>query len=204
MRGWTCAVAAVGAVCLGSAERVDAQRLIPQIGLYVPVNGLGQVAGVGGAYDLGKKESTRAYGLGIEFGSGSIGLRGSVAYATDSKFPISGVGCTACAGRSSMLAATGGVVLRPFRLFFIEPYFLGGLGIKHYELSSSNLEGLIEGELESRTDRAYQLGIGGELGLGVLSAMIELSDFVSRYETAADGSRNQHDFILTIGLALGG
>ena len=62
------------------AVSAESQRIVPSVGLYVPVSELGAVEGVDGAVNLGKKESTRAYGVGLEWGAGRvISLRGNIA-----------------------------------------------------------------------------------------------------------------------------
>lgn len=196
------------AVGLFSPDALTAQsvRLIPQVGVYVPVTDLGEVTGDGfdGAYTFGKKESTRAYGLGVEIGGGGfVGLRGTAAYATSSEIPFSGFGCSTCQGRSSMMALTGGVVVRPFRLLLVDTYFLGGIGVKRYDFSASNVDDLVSGSLDNRYERAYQLGVGAELNLGFLSGLVEVADYVSTAELL-DGTRDrQHDFVVSVGLGLG-
>ena len=208
-RGWRIGftVGAALAACLvaGLPGDAAAQRIIPQIGLYVPVSDLGRIGGVDGAIDLGKKESSRAYGLGIEWGAGgSIGIRGNVVYASPSEVPLDGITCGTCASRSAMAALTGGVVLRPFRLFFIEPYFVGGVGYKRYDFTSSDFDEGFDLVVDDRTERTYQLAVGGELGLGILSGVIEISDYVSRYQPTGFEAQRHHDFIVTIGIAFGG
>lgn len=181
-------------------------RLIPQVGVYVPVTDLGEVTGDGfdGAYDFGKKESTRAYGLGVEIGGGGfVGLRGTAAYATSSEIPFSGVGCSTCQGRSSMMALTGGVVLRPFRLLLVDTYFLGGIGVKRYDFSASDVDELVSGSLDNRYERAYQLGIGAELNLGFLSGLVEVADYISTGQLLDGTTDRQHDFVVSVGLGLG-
>lgn len=181
-------------------------RLIPQVGVYVPVSDLGEVTGDGfdGAYDFGKKESTRAYGLGVEVGGGGfVGLRGTAAYATSSSIPFSGIGCSTCQGRSSMMALTGGVVLRPFRLLLVDTYFLGGIGVKRYDFSASDVDNLVSGSLDNRYERAYQLGVGAELNLGFLSGLVEVADYISTGELLDGTSNRQHDFVVSFGLGLG-
>ncbi len=185
------------------AQDVDGQtRLIPQVGLYVPANSFGEVSdgGFDGAVELGKKESTRAYGLGLEWGGGGfVGLRGNLAFATSSNVPIRGVGCAVCSSRSTMLALTGGLVVRPFRLLFIEPYLIGGLGVKRYDFSTSDIG---DAFLDDQNVRTYQLGVGGELDLGPLSGIVEISDFVSDRGAQLPVGR-QHDFIVSVGIGIG-
>ena len=178
-------------------------RVIPQIGLYVPANSFGEVSdgGFDGAIELGKKESTRAYGLGLEWGGGGfLGFRGNLAYATSSDVPISGVGCGVCSSRSTMMALTGGVVVRPLRLLFIEPYVIGALGVKRYDFSRSQIGEVF---LDDRNVRTYQLGVGGELDLGPISGLVEISDYVSERAIQIPGERRQHDFIVSFGIGFG-
>ena len=193
------------AVCVLGADRLAAQRIVPSIGVYVPVSDLGAIPGVDGAIDLGKKESTRAYGLALEWGSGgTISFRGSGAYATDSGVPISGVGCTTCASRSTMLALTGGIVLRPIRLLFLEPYVIAGLGVKRYDFSTSDFENGFDMVLEDRNERTFLLGVGGELNLGVISGIVEVSDYFNDYDSGLGaGPQRRHDFIVSIGIGIG-
>ena len=208
-RGWRIGFTVGWVVAAGAAaslpDEASAQRIIPQLGLYVPVSDLGQIGGVDGAIDLGKKESSRAYGLGLEWGAGnSIGLRGNVVYASPSEVPLDGITCASCSSRSSMAVLTGGVVLRPFRLFFIEPYFVGGVGFKRYDFSSTDFDEGFDLIVHDRTERTYQFAVGGDLGLGILHGVFEISDYVSRYQPIGFGEQRHHDFIVTIGLAFGG
>ena len=207
MRSSLCALALVTTALVAQPVTAQTVRIIPQVGLYVPVTDLGEVTGDGfdGAYQFGKKESTRAYGLGLEVGGGGfLGLRGSVAYATDSEIPFSGLGCTTCQGRSSMMALAGGVVVRPFRLLFLEPYFLGGIGVKRYDFSSVDPDADLAGRgFDDRYERAYQLGVGAELGLGFLSGVVEVTDYLSDAETLNGATERQHDFVVSVGLAIG-
>ena len=201
MRTGVLALAVAGGLLLPHVGEAQT-RVIPQIGLYVPANSFGEVSdgGFDGAIELGKKESTRAYGLGLEWGGGGfVGLRGNLAYATSSDVPISGVGCGVCSSRSTMMALTGGVVVRPFRLLFIEPYLIGALGVKRYDFSRSQIGEVF---LDDRNVRTYQLGVGGELDLGPLSGIVEISDYVSDRAVQIPGER-QHDFIVSFGIGFG-
>lgn len=195
---------AVVGLALGAVS-AESQRIVPSVGLYVPVSELGAVAGVDGAINLGKKESTRAYGVGLEWGAGRvISLRGNIAYATDSAVPISGVGCSACVSRSTMLALTGGLVLRPIRLLFIEPYLMLGTGLKRYDFSTGAIANGFNQAVEDRNERTYLVGVGGELNLGVVSGIVEVSDYFNDHDSGLGaGPRRQHDFIVSIGVGFG-
>ncbi|MEZ4417106.1 MAG: hypothetical protein R3E10_15240 [Gemmatimonadota bacterium] len=202
-RRWVPALlaAASGFVPLKAAQ--GQTRVVPQIGLYVPATSFGAVTadGVDGAVELGKKESTRAYGLGLEWGGGGfLGLRTNLAYATSSDVPISGVGCTVCSSRSTMLAATAGLVVRPLRLLFIEPYLIGGMGLKRYDFSRADFGEIL---VDDRNVRAWHLGVGGELDLGPLSGVVEISDYISDRDSQVPGHR-LHDFIVSVGIGIGG
>lgn len=208
-RRLTTATLAIGAgLALAALVPSDAhaQRLIPQVGLYVPVSSLGEVDGVDGAIDLGKKESTRAYGLGLEWGAGNIlSLRGNVGYATSSDVAIRGVGCATCTSRSTMLTLTGGVVARPFRLLLLEPYVVAGMGLKRYDFSGSDFDQGFDLVVDDRNERTWLLGVGGELNLGFVSGIVEVADYFSDYDTGGPaGPQRRHDFVVSLGLAFGG
>ena len=189
-------------VSVGSAE---AQRLIPQIGLYVPVSDLGHVGGLEGAVELGKKESSRAYGLGLEWGAGgSIGLRGNLAYATASAVPLAGIDCLTCSSRTSMAAVTGGVVLRA-----VSGCSSSTPTCSRERDSSATTSPVTTSKPGSTwswtTARSAptSFAVGGELGLGILQGIVEISDYVSEYRPEGLDPQRRHDFIVTIGLGFG-
>ena len=104
----------MGSVLAPSSPASAQIRLIPQVGLYVPQNDLGRVDGGSETVDIAKKESTLGYGASLELGaSGMLGLRIGGVYGSQSDVAVSGVGCSGCAARSTVIALTGALVLRP-------------------------------------------------------------------------------------------
>ena len=213
-RAFRCtATAALAAVVAGFVsvfpQKAEAQlRLLPSVGMYVPVSELGQVEGIAGGIELGKAESTLAYGVAVEFGS----IRANLAYAGDSDIPIDGVGCETCSARTTMLVGTAALAIRPIpEILFFQPYLLAGGGLKRYNFDPENFgeEGL-DGILDDQNQFTGQVGLGLTLSLGGLGLFTELNDYISKVELAPDDedfdwdSDLQHDMIWSLGIALGG
>ena len=193
----------------GSAEAQV--RLIPQVGLYVPLSDLGRVEDGGTAVDIAKKESTLGLGLAVEFGAREPwSFRVNGAYGTESDVPVSRVGCTDCAARSTVAVVTGSVVFRPLpNLIVVRPYLQGGAGLKRYDFDEDQAreEGL-EAFLSDQNELTGHLGVGAELNVGLGTLLLEVSDFISGFDAGSDDldgeGETQHDFFITVGLALGG
>jgi len=189
---------------LAQPESGSAQvRFIPQAGLYAPVSDLGEVDTGSEIWDLGKRESSLAYGLGLELGSrDGISVRLTGIYGSESEVPIDGVGCTgeACTLRSTVLTGTATLVLRPIpQLAVVQPYLVLGGGLKRYDFDFEN-EGF--GDLfGDESEATGQLGLGLDWDFGGLGMQFEVSDYFSG-SVFSEGD-TQHDFILTIGLVLG-
>ena len=159
-------------VLLSDVEPSQAQsvRLLPSVGLYVPVSDLGEVTGGGldGTIELGRTKSTVALGLAGELGSRQrpLGLRLGTTYGTNSEVPIGGVGCTTCSARTSLLVVDLAVTLRPIpRLIVVQPYLLLGGGVRRYDFELRNFseEGL-SGVLRDQTHGQLHLGLGARRG----------------------------------------
>jgi hypothetical protein len=189
-------------------------RLLPSIGLYAPVSDFGEVreSGVGGAVEFGKAESTLALGLAAEFGSGegALAFRANLVYGTQSDVPIDGVGCETCSARSTLLVATGGVVLRPLpTLVVVRPYLLAGAGIKRFDFDRDSFEDEgFSGVLGDGSDATLQLGLGTDLVLGGLSLFVEGNAYLSRYDPGGGAAFDSDsdvrtDMVLSAGVSLG-
>jgi hypothetical protein len=195
------------ALHLVPATHAEAQvRFIPQVGLYAPVTDLNP--GLGGAQEIGKKESTLALGLALDTRSSSVlGVRLGGMYGSSSDVPIRGVGCDLCEARNSVLALTGAVVIRPLPgLPLLRPYGLIGAGAKWYSFEAPEGEDELQELLDTDPRLAFQLGAGVELNLGIFSLNLELSDYVSSFEVEGLGgaAQRQHDMVFSVGLVLGG
>jgi len=178
-------------------------RFIPQAGLFAPVSDLGEVDTGAEAWDVGTRESSLAYGLGVEMGNrGGVSLRLTGLYGSDSEVPIDGVGCSGsdCTLRSTLLAGSAALVLRLIPpLAVVQPYFVLGAGFKRY-----NFDFATESYRDLFSDRSKatgQLGLGLDWNFGSLGMQFEVSDFVSG--AVFDDGTAQHDFILTLGLVIG-
>ncbi len=183
----------------------DAQtRLIPRVGLYASVSGLGTVDSADEAWSIGEHETSLAFGLTLDFASADIvGLRLTGLYGTDSEVPVGGIGCTggACDLRSTLLGVSVSAVLRllpsgpPLR-----PYLLGGGGIKRYDFEFES-DSQLKDAFGDESQAAGVLGAGLDWDLGILRGNLELTDYISE-SILEDGDR-QHDFFLTVGLIIG-
>ena len=199
----------LGSVLAPSSPASAQIRLIPQVGLYVPQNDLGRVDGGSEAVDVAKKESTLGYGASLELGaSGMLGLRIGGVYGSQSDVAVSGVGCSGCAARSTVIALTGALVLRPLpSLPLLQPYLLGGAGVRRYDF---DLEGAQLQDLEdvlNQNKLTWHLGVGSEIDLGLVRLIAEVSDYFGEFDLGTDGGaqagEKQHDFFVTVGLIIG-
>jgi hypothetical protein len=179
-------------------------RIIPQGGLYVPVTDLGTVNTTDGAWNVGKRESSLAYGLTLEFSSASaVSFRVSGIYGSDSEVPVGGVGCegSACNLRSTVLGLSGGIALRVLPQGFpLRPYLLAGGGLKRYDFDVRS-DSPVRDALGEEAKAAAVLGLGFDWDIGILRGVVELTDYISG-SLVEDGNR-QHGFFLTLGLILG-
>jgi len=193
---------AVALVAVGTEAEAQGFRVRPWIGMYAPTSELGSVQAV----EFGKKESTLAYGAALEFGQADrfLNFRFDAAYATSSDVPIADVGCAACELRSTVLTATGAVVIRPFPLPAIRPYAVVGAGAKWYDFEFGN------GTVDFIEDQTKFTAMGG-LGVtlfpgGPLSLFAELTDYMSGFDFDSndfDGADSQHDLFFKAGLSIG-
>lgn len=203
------------AALMGTGARdVAAQsfRLLPSVGLYVPVADIGRVqkAGVEGVIDFGRAESTLAFGLTGAFSDEEgLGLRLNLMYATASDIPVSGVGCGTCSARSTLLVGTVSGALRPIPEFVgIRPYVLVGLGLKRYNFDPKNFDDL-DGVLDDQTQGTVQLGLGTDVNLLGLGLFAEVNSYLNNLDpikkaAGVSDSQVQYDFVFSLGVALGG
>lgn len=179
--------------------------LIFQAGYYVPTDDLGVLtdAGFGHAVEFGERERSFAYSLGLELAvSGPISGRATLAYGTSADVVVEEGMCPECEARNNVLNATAALVFRPLPGgFAIQPYLLGGGGVKHYDLQS--LDVLQRSHLQDQTRRTLLLGAGLEIRLGPMRVVTEISDYISPIFADNDLETTQHDLFWTAGLMLG-
>ena len=59
--------------------------------------------------------------------------------------------------------------------------------------------------MDDRNERTWLVGVGGELNLGFVSGIVEVSDYFSDYDAGGTiGAKRRHDFVVTFGLGFGG
>jgi opacity protein-like surface antigen len=187
-------LAVAGVIALLSLGAAPAQA---QIGLtilgggYVPGSDFQQLRDAAQDRRVAR-ESTLGLGANVELGF----LRLSAAYATGATLSEEGVQNGDDFGDGSVLAAAAGLVLRPIpRLLVLQPYLLGGIGVKRERFS---FDGGIGGNPFTRDESglAGQIGVGADVMLGPIGVVAEITDYVSR----RDGSFGPHDAFVMIGL----
>jgi len=179
-------------------------RIIPQVGLYASVPDLGTVDTPDGARDVGKHETSLAYGLTLDLASAkTIGFRVTGLYGTKSEVPVGGIGCAGsdCDLRSTLLGVSASAVLRllpassPFR-----PYLLAGGGIKRYDFEFDS-DSQLKDAFGDESQATVVLGVGFDWSLGFLKGNLDLADYIG--DSLLEGGDRHHDFFLTVGLILG-
>jgi hypothetical protein len=95
-----------------------------------------------------------------------------------------------------LIVLTADLVFRPVpRLVLAQPYLLLGAGIKKYST---------DGAFEDDPDFTGHLGAGADLSLGVVSLMVEVSDYISSLQPVDGGdSRLQNDVFMMVGFRIG-
>ena len=197
------------ALLAGGAE--GQVRFVPQIGVYSAVDDPGSIRGASGLYDIGRYESTLAYGASVEFaGKESVGFRLGGLYASEAETAVTavtGVGCeTGCPAGVDLLSITGAVILRPFRdLPVARPYLVAGGGLKRFDFEPNDFGDGVGQVFSDESEWAGLLGIGAEVDLGGLAVTLEVADHFHWSDFGVPGaeSRRMDDFFFTAGLILG-
>jgi len=181
-----------GLLLAGSATDAAAQgaALIPQMGTYIPASSFYELRDQANDIRL-EKEGTLGLGLAVELGW----LRGSIAYATGATLNERGVSDRHDIGDGSVLAAAADLVIRPLPRFVVQPYLLGGVGVKDANYrANSDFSGVFP---KDETRLAAHIGAGADLMLGPVGVIAEVTDFISRNP---DDKWKVHDAFAMIGL----
>jgi hypothetical protein len=165
-------------------------HLTPALGVFIPASDLQDLEGQAAQTRL-DRSGTLGLGLNIELGW----LRGSVAYATGATISDDGVTGEDEIGDGSVLAAAADLVLRPLPRLLVQPYLLGGVGLKRQDFSFD--DDTVADLPEDRSDLALHVGVGADLMLGGFGIMAEITDYITRNE---DDSFGQHDAFAMVGL----
>jgi hypothetical protein len=162
-------------------------HVTPQIGAHRPGDRVYEVSG-----DELEMENAMTLGVSAEAGF----LRGTAIYSTGATISSRGITNTDDIGDGSMLLLAGDVVWRPLPRIALQPYLLGGVGLKRFDYSIED-QGL-RSAFDDHTDFAWNVGAGADLMLGNVGIMAEVSDFI--------GSKRRefgrHDTIVTAGLRI--
>lgn len=212
MRKTTIALALSLAV-LAAAPGAKAQvpgidlQFIPKIGAYLPVSDLGEVR-VGAEEIAAEMEASLAVGLGLELDLplSPLNVRANIDYATGSEISLEGRGIQLSeAVDATVLALVGDLVFRPLpRVAIVQPYLLGGAGIKRYNFDTDDLAGGVGDFLsDDQNDFTVHLGAGLDIGLGPLAFMAEVSDYISWFAPNGGDSEMQNDIFGMVGVRVG-
>jgi hypothetical protein len=176
---------------LAAASSAQAQIAItPLVGGYIPGGSLKDVQ-AGAEQVAVEREGTLALGVNLDLGL----LRGSLAYASGTTIRNAQ---REDIGEGKVLAAAADVVLRPLPRLLVQPYLLGGVGLKN--LSYDKDDGIANALLpDDRSALSLHAGIGADVALGPIAIVAELTDFISR---DANDKWNVHDAFLMAGIKL--
>lgn len=217
-----CLWPAVVVLALGLPVDAHAQsslRFLPQVGAYAPLFEVEQIRSEGEPLmQAGRRSSTLAWGLGLEFGSATDGtsVRAQVGHGSNAQVPIWTRDCAECSARSTLMTASLAAVFRPIpRMVLIQPYVIAGAGVKRNDVEFRDLRE--DGAFVTLREGARvsgQLGMGVEASLLGLRTQWEVNGFISRF--GSDGSPGdgggfrlvgdpglQTDLFLTLSIPLG-
>jgi opacity protein-like surface antigen len=186
-------LAAIAGALLTPAAPAAAQIYItPAVGVFIPASDLRDLEGQAEQTRF-DRSGTLGLGFNIELGW----LRGSLAYATGATISDEGVSGGEEIGDGSVLAVAADLVLRPLPRLLVQPYLLGGVGLKRQDFSYDD-DGIATNPLPSdKTDFALHAGLGADVTLGRFGVMAEITDYITRNE---DSTFGQHDAFAMIGL----
>jgi opacity protein-like surface antigen len=186
------AVMAGGMLALPAAPAAAQIYITPAVGVFIPASDLEDLEGQADQTRF-DRSGTLGLGLNIELGW----LRGSLAYATGATISDEGLSAEDEIGDGSVLAVAADVVVRPLPRLLVQPYLLGGVGLKRQDFSYDD-EGISTNPLPSdKTDFAVHAGLGADIMLGRIGIMAEISDYITRNE---DSTFGQHDAFGMVGL----
>jgi opacity protein-like surface antigen len=179
---------------LSSASAAQAQRIYLTVngGTYRQASDFLTLKSEAQEIDLAA-DKTFSLGANLELGP----LRVSTAYVTGASLSQHGIVGKDKIADGTLLAAAADIVLRPLPRILVQPYFLGGAGIKRksYSFKDQDFADQFE-DLKATTDLALHWGVGADLMLGGFGVMAEVSDFV----TFTDRKFGNHDAFGVIGL----
>jgi hypothetical protein len=187
-RAWS--VFAAGALLAFQAGTAHAQLSItPLVGGYIPGSSIKEVR-AGASNVAVEREGTLALGLNIETGM----LRVGAAYASGTTIQDAN---QQDLGKGTVLTAAADIVLRPLPRIIVQPYALGGVGLKN--LSYDEDTGIAGAFPKDTRELALHAGLGADAMFGPIGIVAELTDFISR---DANDKWKIHDAFLMAGIKI--
>jgi hypothetical protein len=179
----------VALMALGGTSAEGQLAVSPLVGGYIPGSSLKDVK-TGASNVAVKRDGTLAFGVNLDVGS----LRGSLAYASGTTIRDAN---KADIGKGTVLAAAADIVLRPLPRIIVQPYALGGVGVKN--LSYDKDSGITNAFPKDTRELAIHAGLGADAVLGPFGVVAEITDFISR---DANDKWGVHDAFLMAGIKL--
>lgn len=175
-------------------------KLMPKVGGFAPLSELQDVASADGEVTR-SLESSLALGLAVELGVPALpGLRLSLDYASSTRLDAEeGFVPEGADADVRVMALVADLVVRRGGVGPLSPYLLLGGGLKWYDFPDALA-------LEDGSDVTGHVGAGAQFDVEVIGLFLEVSDYISRYETAGEGgsqSHLQHDIFVMAGVRIG-
>lgn len=164
----------------------------PVVGAYVPVGDFAELGDQLRDFE-GERERALALGVNVEVGP----MRGTVRWVRDAL--VSRDGLDHGFDNANLLTASLDLVVRPLpRLLGVQPYLLGGIGLKRQDYQ---LDGDPTGDPfpSSESEETLHVGIGADFVMGGLGLVVEVDDSITRMSR----DLGRHDAFVTVGLRLG-
>lgn len=179
------------AIAAVHATAAHAQLAIePLVGGYIPGSSLKEVE-TGASNTAVKRDGQLALGLNIDLGSM---LRGSIAYVSGTTIKDAN---KQDIGKGNVLAAAADIVIRPLPRILIQPYALGGVGMKNMTYNKD--DGILNAFPKDASKLSIHAGVGADAMLGPVGVVAELTDFISK---DANDKWKIHDAFLMAGLKI--
>ncbi|HEX2167694.1 MAG TPA: hypothetical protein VHG09_10725 [Longimicrobiales bacterium] len=185
-------VIAAGFLAVPAAPVAAQVYITPAAGVFIPASDLEDLEAEAEQTRL-DRSGTLGLGLNVELGW----LRGSIAYASGATISEDGVEGEDEIGDGSVLAVAADIIVRPLPRLLVQPYLLGGVGLKRQEFSFDDANVTTNPLPSEETDFAFHAGLGADIMLGRFGIMAEISDYITRTEESTFG---QHDAFAMVGL----
>jgi hypothetical protein len=168
-------------------------QVVPKIGLFMPLSAIA---------DHAELEMGVAFGVAGELVLPGlpVNLRANLDYAHTTDI-IERSAAERRLGEGTILSVTGNVVVRPLAAdAAAQPYFLGGAGVKTYDLRFGEPGAGELRRLEGTSSRfTAVLGGGVDVRFGPVALVLEITDYISTFEATEGVARLQHDLFGMLG-----